>query len=84
MPLRTLWPFWSNGTPYIFITAAGTFTTNHTVRINDVMLPCLLQNHTFTINLMVIPWECSIEMTYGVIVEQESMQRLNLDTSICK
>ena len=59
--------------PKSFMTAACTFTTNHTVRINDVMLPCLLQNHTFTIILMVIPWGCIIEMTYGVIVEQESM-----------
>ena len=37
-----------------FMTASGMFTTNHTVQIDDVMLPCLSQNCTFTITLMVL------------------------------
>ena len=48
------------------------------------MLLGLSQNRTFTITLMVILWECSIETTYGVIIGKESMQRLNVDTSIHK
>ena len=65
-----------------FITAAGTFATNDTLRISDAMLPCLSSNQTFTIELMVIPKQCSVDMNYRVIIGQESMQLLDLDTSI--
>lgn len=47
-----------------FPTAVGTYTTHRIIPINDVMLPCLSQNHTFTITLMVISQEYSHEMTY--------------------
>ncbi len=36
----------------------------------------------FTITLIVIPQECSCEMTHVVILGQESMKRLDMDTSI--
>lgn len=65
-----------------FSTAAGTFTTNHIIQINDVMPPCLSQNFPFTIALMVIQQNCSCEMTYRVIMGEESMQKLDVDTSI--
>lgn len=46
------------------------------------MLPCLSTNRTFTIELMVIPKECCREMSYGVIIRQESMRLLDLDMSV--
>lgn len=65
-----------------FVTAAGTFSTDRMVSINDLMLPCLSPNRTFTIRLMVIPEQCSHNVTYGVIMGQETMRRLDLDTSV--
>lgn len=46
-----------------FLTAVGTFTMNCIIQIDDVMLPCLSQNCTVIITLLVIPQECSCEMT---------------------
>ncbi len=65
-----------------FITAAGTFSTDHMVSIHDVMLPCLSPNCTFTIKLMVIPEQCSRNVTYGVIKGEETIRHLDLDTSV--
>ena len=51
-------------------------------QMDDVILLCLSQYHIFMITLMVIPDECSCEMTYGVIIGKESMKQLDLDTSV--
>ena len=69
--------------PKVFATANGTFSSNATLKLENAMLPCLSTNRTFTIKLIVIPKECGIDMSYGVIISQESMQLLNLDTSAC-
>ncbi len=66
----------------IFVTAAGTFTTDQMVCINDIMLPCLSTNRTFTIKLRIIPQQYSHGMTYGAILGQDTMRDLDLDTSI--
>jgi len=39
-------------------------------------------NCTFMIELMVVPQECSADLNYGVILSQDTMQALDLDTSI--
>ena len=72
----------TSGEPRTFVTAAGTFITNNVLKVSNAMLPCLSSNHTFTIELMLIPKECSTEMNYGAIIGQESMQLLDLDTSV--
>ena len=46
------------------------------------MLPCLSANQSFSIELMIIPKQCCVEMNYVIIVGQESMQLLDLDTSV--
>lgn len=72
----------TEGNPHTFVTAAGTFTTKKMLKIMEAVLPCLLTNCTFLIDLMIIPEECSTEMNYGTIIGQESMRLLNLDTSL--
>ena len=71
-----------DSTPKTFITAAGTFTTDRTIRLTNAMLPCFSTSKTFSLELMVIPEEYSNDMNYGAIIGQESMRTLNLDTSI--
>jgi hypothetical protein len=44
------------------------------------MLPTLSSNRTFEIELMVVPKEHT--MKYGVILGQDGMRSLDLDTSI--
>ncbi len=66
----------------VFATANGTFSSNATLRLENAMLPCLSTNRTFTIELMVIPKESGVDMSYGVIIGQESMRLLDLDTSV--
>ena len=65
----------------IFATAIGTFSSNEALKLENDMLPCLSTNQSFTIELMVIPKECCIGMSYGVIIGQESMRLLDLDAS---
>ena len=57
----------------VFATANGTFLSNETLKLENAMLPCLSTNRTFTIELMVIPKECGVDMSYGIIIGQESM-----------
>ena len=59
------------------------FNTDCMVSINNAMLSYLSPNHTFMIRLMGIPWKCHHEMTYGVVVDQETMRHINLYTSVC-
>ena len=66
------------------MTAGGTFHTNRMICIDDVMLPCLSQNHRFMISLMIMPKPSSGDKNYGVIMDQESMKCLDLDSSIRK
>ena len=72
----------TSGESRSFVTAARTFVTNDTLKTSDAMLPCLSSNRTFTIELMVIPKQCSADINYGVIIGQESMRLLDLDTSV--
>ncbi|KAL3787430.1 hypothetical protein HJC23_001827 [Cyclotella cryptica] len=69
--------------PKVFAMANGTFSSTEAPKLEGAMLPCLSTNRTFTIELMVIPKECCVVMNYGVIIGQESMRLLDLDTSIC-
>ena len=71
-----------NTTPKTFITAAGTFTMNKTVKLTNALLPCLSTSKTFTLELMIIPKECSSDMNYGAIIGQDSMPTLDIDTSV--
>jgi hypothetical protein len=64
-----------------FVTAAETIITDNTLKISNAMLPCLAINHTFTIELMIIPKQSSADINYGVIIGQESMPLLDLDMS---
>ncbi len=71
-----------NTTLKTFIPAAGTFTTDKTVKLTNVMLPCLSTCVTFTLELMIIPKECSSDMNYGAIIGQDSMNKLDINTSV--
>jgi hypothetical protein len=71
-----------SGTPKTFITAAGTFTTDKTVKLTNAMLPCLSTSKAFTLELMIVPEESSSKMNYGAIIRQDSMRALDIDTSI--
>ena len=71
-----------SGTPKTFITAASTFTTDKTVKLMNAMLPCLSTSEACTLELMIIPEECSSEMNYSAIIGQDSMRPLDIDTSI--
>jgi hypothetical protein len=51
----------------VFATANGTFSSNEALKLENAMLPCLSTNRSFTIELMVIPKECT-EMNYGAII----------------
>ena len=72
-----------NTTPKTFTTAAGTFTTDQTIKLTNAMLPCLSTSETFTLEVMVIPKECSSGISYGAIIGQDSMRTLDIDTSVC-
>ena len=69
-------------TPKTFSTAASTFTTDKTIKLTNAMLPCLSKSKTFTLELMIIPKECSSDMNYGAIIGQDSMRTLVIDTSV--
>jgi hypothetical protein len=70
----------TKGNPCTFTTAAGTVTADRILKIENAMLPCLLTNHTFIAKLIVIPSQKS--SNYGVILGEESMCTLDLDTSV--
>ena len=46
------------------------------------MLICLSSNQTFAIKLIVVPRECLTDFNYGVIIGQDTMRAIDLDTSI--
>ena len=72
----------STGDSKVFAMANSTFCLNEVLKMNKAMLPCLSSNGTFTIKLMVIRNQCDMEMNYGVIIGQEFMRLLDLDTSV--
>jgi hypothetical protein len=57
-------------------------SSNEALKLENAMLPCLSTNRSFTIELMIIPKECCENMNYGIIIGQESMRLLDLDTSV--
>lgn len=50
--------------------------------LTNAMFPFLSMNQTFSIELMVMPKKFSSDPNYGVIIGEESMRLLNLDTSV--
>jgi hypothetical protein len=69
----------STGDKRTFTTMAGTFSTKKILRLTEAMPPCLSTNRTFTLELMIVPRECSADL---VILGQNTMRELNLDTSV--
>jgi hypothetical protein len=57
--------------------------TDEVLHMSGAMLPCLSTTLTFTIELMVAPKQCSLDLNYSMIIGQESMRLLNLDMSVC-
>ena len=72
----------SKGSSRTFSMAAGTFTTDKFFHLTNAMFPFLSMNQTFSIELMVMPKKFSSDPNYGVIIGEESMRLLNLDTSV--
>lgn len=68
------------GKSHAIVTAAVTFTTDQILKVENTMLPYLSTHCIFTAELLLIPTHA--ERDYGVIFDQESMQKLDLDTSI--
>jgi hypothetical protein len=68
--------------PKTFATANGTFSSTEVLKLEGAMLPCLSTNRTFSLELMILPKECSHQANYGVIIGQETMRLLDLDTSV--
>jgi hypothetical protein len=70
----------TKGNPHTFATAAESFTTDWNFNIENAMLPCLSTNRTFTAKLMVVPAQET--SNYNIIPDQDSMQSLDLGTSV--
>jgi hypothetical protein len=64
-----------------YSTAGGDFISQYKISIKDAMLPCMLTTRTFDVVLNVMPKEAS-NATYGVIMGQDSMRALGIDTSV--
>ena len=65
-----------------YSTAGGDFVSRYEISIKDAMLPCMSTTRTFDVVLNVMPKEASIDATYGVIMGQDSMRALGIDTSV--
>ncbi len=65
-----------------YSTAGGDFVSQYEISIKDTMLPCMSTTRTFDVVLDVMPKEASIDATYGVIMGQDSMRALGIDTSV--
>ena len=70
------------GDKRMFTTTMGTFSATKFLRLTEAMLPCLSMNCMVTLELIIVPEKCSADLNYGVILSQDTMQALNLDTSI--
>ena len=73
----------STGDERTFTTAVGTFSTTKFLQLTRAMLLCLSTNHTFSMELMIVPQECSADLNYGIVLGQDTMRALDLNTSIC-
>ncbi len=65
-----------------YSTAGGDFVSQYEISIKDTMLPCMSTTRTFDVVLNAMPKEASIDATYGVIMGQDSMRALGIDTSV--
>jgi hypothetical protein len=63
-----------------YSTAGGDFVSQYEISIKDAMLPCMLIKRTFDVVLNVMPKEASIDATYEMIMGQDSMRALGIDT----
>ena len=63
-------------------TAAGEFQSQHKIIIKEAMLPCISTQRTFDVVLNVMHKEVSVDATYGIILGQDSMRALRIDTSV--
>jgi hypothetical protein len=65
-------------------TAAGEFQSQHKISIKEAMLPCISTQRTFDVVLNVMHKEVSgsVDATYGIILGQDSMRALRIDTSV--
>ena len=64
-----------------YSTAGGDFVSQYEISIKDAMLPYMSTTRTFDVVLNVMPKEAS-NATYGVIMGQDSMRALGIDTSV--
>ena len=65
-----------------FTSVGGKFKVNQQVKLTNILLPLLSKNKTFNATLWVVPKEC--EMDYGVVLGQDTMISIDLDTSMTK
>ena len=70
----------SQGSPQTFLMAAGSFTADPVLKVENAMLPCLLTNRTFTIKLMVVPTK--VESNHSIILGQDLISILKT-TQFC-
>ena len=66
----------------IYKTAGGNFESRSEISIPDAMLPCFTAQRSFKVVFNVMPKEVSIDATYGVIIGQDTMRELKIDTSV--
>ena len=66
----------------IYKTAGGNFESRSEISIPDAMLPCFTAQRSFKVVFNVMPKEVSIDATYGVILGQDTMRELKIDTSV--
>ena len=66
----------------IYKTAGGNFESRSEISIPDAMLPCFTAQRSFKVVFNVMPKEVSIDATYGVIIGQDTMRQLKIDTSV--
>jgi hypothetical protein len=63
-------------------TAGGNFESCNEISIPDEMLPCFTAQQSFRAVFNVMPKEVSIDATYRVIIGQDIISELKIDTSL--
>ena len=58
----------SKGDKQTFTTTAGIFTANEILQMSGKIHPFLSMKSTFTIKLMVVPKQFSLDLSYGMII----------------
>ena len=79
---KTLGHSTSKGDEKTFTTAAEIFTSDKVLCMTGAMLHCLSTTCMFSIELMVEPKQCSLDLNYGKIIGQETMILLDMDMSV--